>query len=102
MDKTMSLKGDIDTYSRNGDRYEGEVSPKGRKVRFLNRNGYDIEKKIANRYFKENDVLTVKEIFVGRSSSEVEFVEVPNERFNTVMFADVEESCDAWACSCHV
>lgn len=36
-------------------------------------------------------MLTVKEIYVGRSISEVEFLELPNKRFNTAMFADLTE-----------
>lgn len=85
--ETMSLVGGIDTY-RMGKRFKEDLSPKGRKVYFLNKNGYDIEREAARKYFKENDVLIVNEIYVGRSSSEVEFLEVPKIRFNTIMFAD--------------
>ena len=35
--------------------------------------------------------MSVKEIYVGSWSSTVEFVEVPDKKFNTVMFEDVEE-----------
>ena len=45
--------------------------------------------KLANKCFKEGDILTVKEIYVGRSNSDVEFKEFLNKRFNTVMFKDV-------------
>ena len=90
MFNTMSLIGGIDTYNINLKRYESEISPKGRKVIFLNDNGYDIQREIANRYFSKNTILTIKEIYVGRGSSEVEFEEFPNKKFNTVMFADVE------------
>jgi len=86
----MSLIGGIDTYNINLKRYESEISPKGRKVIFLNDNGYDIQREIANRYFSKDTILTIKEIYIGRSSSEVEFEEFPNKKFNTVMFADVE------------
>jgi hypothetical protein len=85
----MSLIGGIDTYSM-GLRFKSEESPKGRKVIFLNDNGYDIQRETANRYFSEGDILTVKEIYVGRSSSEVELEECPDKKFNTVMFADVK------------
>jgi len=85
----MSLIGGIDTYSM-GLRFKSNESPAGRKVVFLNDNGYDIQREHANRYFSEGNILTVKEIYVGRSSSEVEFEEWPNKMFNTVMFADVE------------
>lgn len=86
--ETMSLIGGIDTYSL-FKRYKSDISPEGRKVVFLNDNGYDMERQYANQFFTDGDVLTVKEIYVGRSSSEVEFIEFPNKRFNTVMFADV-------------
>lgn len=89
MSETMSLRGGIDTYSRNFERYKSNESPEGRRVAFLNGNGYDIDRELANRYFKEDDILTVKEIYVGRSSSDVEFKEFPNKRFNTVMFKDI-------------
>jgi len=87
--ETMSLIGGIDTYDRDFKRFKSEESPKGRKVVFLNYNGYDIQREHANQYFSEGEVLTVKEIYVGRSSSEVEFEECSGKRFNTVMFADV-------------
>ena len=89
MSEIMSLKGGIDTYSRNFERYKTNEPPEGRKVKFLNCNGYDSEREYANKCFKEGDILTVKEIYVGRSNSKVEFEEFPNKRFNTVMFKDV-------------
>jgi hypothetical protein len=88
---TMKLDGGIDTYSFPFKRYKTDVPPLGRKVVYLNDNGYDTQREHANQYFKEGQVLTVNEIYVGRSSSGVEFVEVPNKRFNTVMFADLDE-----------
>lgn len=89
MTKAMSLVGGIDMYSRDLKRFNSEESPQGRKVVFLNDNGCDIQREHANRYFLEGDILTIKEIYVGGSSSEVEFEEWPNKMFNTVMFADV-------------
>lgn len=88
----MRLDGGIDEYGAFGDRYMSDIPPFGRKVIFLNRNGWDSQKEHANRFFKKGDILTVKEIHVGRSSSTVEFVEFPGEEFNTVMFADVESA----------
>ena len=85
----MSIKGGFDTYSPDFKRYQSVESPQGRKVRFLNENGYDGEREFARRFFSKGDILTVKEIYVGRSSSDVEFEEYPNRRFNTVMFADI-------------
>ena len=90
LSKTMRLDGGLDTYAMFGTRYKSDQSPEGRKVKYLNKNGYDIEREIASRHFNEGDILTVKEIYVGRSSSEVEFVGFPNLKFNTVMFEDVE------------
>lgn len=87
----MKLDGGIDTYQLFGSRYKTEEPPLGRKVVYLNDNGYEIQRKTANEYFYENQLLTVKEIYVGRSSSTVEFLELPNKQFNTVMFADVEQ-----------
>ncbi|MFD2658561.1 hypothetical protein [Gracilibacillus thailandensis] len=86
---TMSLRGGVDMYSLNFDRYGSETPPTGRKVRFLNENGYEFDKEHARKHINEGDILTVKEIYVGRSSSEVEFEEIPNQKFNTVMFEDI-------------
>lgn len=85
----MKLTGGLDMYSRN-QRYKSEESPYGRKVTYLNMNGYEIERENANKHFTKGQELTVKEIYVGRSSSEVEFIELPNKKFNTVMFEDVK------------
>ncbi|MDX1769920.1 MAG: hypothetical protein R3328_00195 [Planococcaceae bacterium] len=85
----MKLNGGIDTYQFDK-RYKTEEPPLGRKVTFLNDNGYEVERGTARNYFYENQLLTVKEIYVGRSSSMVEFLEVPNKQFNTVMFEDVD------------
>lgn len=89
--KTMSLVGGIDMYSIGNKRVQTEEKPYGRKVRFLSRNGYDRELKEAQSYFRKDQILTVNEIYVGGSSSEVEFVEVPDIKFNTVMFTDLKE-----------
>jgi hypothetical protein len=89
MTKSMSIVGGLDMY-RGLKRYKSDVSPEGRKVLFLDDNGYDIEREHARKYFSKGDVLTVKEIYVGRNSSEVKFMECPGKLFNTVMFADKE------------
>ena len=86
----MRLDGGIDTYSFTNERYKLEETPKGRRVTYLNSNGHNIQRKRANRYFTEGQILTVKEIYVGRGSSNVEFIELPHEKFNTVMFEDIE------------
>lgn len=87
----MDINGGLLMYFDDYDRLSNEPSPEGRKVRFLNKNGYSIQREDALKHFNEGDILTVQEILVDRNSSEVEFKEVPNERFNTVMFEDVEE-----------
>lgn len=86
--ETMSLIGGIMMYG-NGGRYESDVPPTGRKVIFLNDNGHDYERERANTYFKEGDILTIKEIYVDRWNSDVEFIECPKVKFNTVMFKDI-------------
>lgn len=93
MTKTMSIAGGIKTYlwidEQEYGRYFSDESPYGRKVKFLNKNGYDHEREEARKYFEEGQILTVKEIYVGGWSSTVEFVELPNIKFNTVMFGDI-------------
>lgn len=93
--KTMRLDGGLMQYAFSQEdlnkRYKSDISPKGRKVRFLNDNGYDIQREYAKKLFGDETIFTVDEIYVGRSSSEVSLKEFPNKTFNTVMFADVEE-----------
>jgi len=89
----MSLVGGLAMYmGATNKRYKSSTSPYGRKVRFLNENGYDMGLKNARRYFKKGQILTVNEIAVDDFSSTVEFVEYPEKWFNTVMFADVKET----------
>lgn len=88
----MSLKGGLNQYTAIldfGSRYMDGEPPKGRKVKFLNENGYDSEREHAAKFFKTGEILTIEEIYVGRSSSTVEFEGIEG-KFNTVMFADVE------------
>jgi len=87
---SMSIVGGLDMYEDFGTRYESDISPFGRKVIFLDKNGYEIERETAQRFFQEGAVLTVKEIYVGNSGSTVEFVEFPTHQFNTVMFCDAD------------
>lgn len=88
---TMSLTGGIDMYALIRKRHESEHPPLGRKVVFLNKNGLDDELAQARLYFHEGQVLTVNEIYIKRSFSQVEFIEVPGIYFNTVMFADKKD-----------
>lgn len=86
--ESMDIVGGWDEYSWPMQRYESSEEPYGREVVFLNENGWDSEREHAAKLFTRGQVLTVKEIWVGRSSSKVEFVELPGKMFNTVMFAD--------------
>ena len=88
--QTMSLDGGLLEYSIDHERYNGSIPPEGRKVAFLNHNGHDHQLEEARKLFKPGQVLTVKEILVGGSSSKVQFMEMPGEKFNTVMFCDVD------------
>lgn len=85
----MKLDGGINEYFSIHERHKEKLAPKGRKVKFLNKNGRDTERQEANKRFTQGQVLTVKEIYVGSSSSTVEFMELPKELFNTVMFEDI-------------
>lgn len=84
--KPMSLDGGLDQYSWKEERINNKDC-RGRKVYFTTEGGYSLENEIANKKFSLNQELTVKEIYVGRSSSNVEFDEVEG-RWNTVMFSD--------------
>ena len=90
----MKLDGGLNmrvyTGETNSNRYMSDKAPYGRRVRFLNKNGMDYDLEFANEHMEENDILTVKEIYVGRSRSDVEFIEIPGNKFNTVMFKDIE------------
>lgn len=86
----MRLDGGIDTYTLPTKRYLSDTSPKGRKVRYLMKNGWDYDKEKVNQHFNKGDILTVEEIYVGRSSSTVVFQEVKGIEFNPVMFEDVD------------
>lgn len=87
--KTMSLIGGIEVYTFGNRRFKSSKSPAGRTVFFLGENGREKELEHAKSVFSESQVLTVKEIHVDRSSSLVEFEEFRGEKFNTVMFADL-------------
>lgn len=71
---------------------------KGHKVRFTGKGGYDSENEFANKHFEVGEIYTVDHTDVGQSSTDV-FLEglmrVANhgaflQRFNSVMFEDVE------------
>jgi len=62
---------------------------KGSKVRFLNRNGYDMERERAAKVFDTENAYTVKSCHVGGWSSDYSFEEVDG-LWNTVMFGKYE------------
>lgn len=57
----------------------------GTKVVFLNKNGYDMDRKRANDVIGENNPVTVRRCHIDSWNSDYEFEEVEG-RFNTVMF----------------
>ena len=64
---------------------------KGKRVRYLNRNGYDAHREYAAKMgITEGMILTVKTCTVGNWNSEYTFNEVKGS-FNTVMFEEVGE-----------
>lgn len=66
------------------------VTP-GTKVRYMDRNGYDADRRYAREFLIPGNVYTVAHIEVHSSSSNVALEEVPDKRFNTVMFMEVVE-----------
>lgn len=86
--KSMNIENGLQTYCQNQIEKRLET-PKGRKVIYTGKNGYDIQHQ--NLPFKINDILTIKEIYVGRSTSTVKFIEFPDKEYNTVMFNDIEK-----------
>lgn len=90
--KTMTLKGGLHMYGTFDDshRREGDTMCAGRKVVFLNINGYDSQLSRARTIFLEGQVLEVEEIHIGRSNSKVKFKGI-DKWFNTVMFQDYED-----------
>ena len=91
----MNLTGGINMYITFGneveERHKNGTAPYGRKVKYLDRGGWESNKEYARKKgLVKGEIYTVKEIYVGRSSSEVELLEVEG-KFNTVMFEDVEQ-----------
>lgn len=60
----------------------------GRKVMYTGLNGTSYEQSVAREFLNVGDILTIKETYVGGSSSSVVFMELPDREFNTVMFKD--------------
>jgi len=90
----MSVGGAVVSYmhnpnSQSNKRHLNEKSPKGKKVKFLGRNGRGYELIYAKKIFELNQILTVKEIFIDDRFATVEFMEYPGLFFNTVMFKDL-------------
>lgn len=61
------------------------------KVVYLDENGYDSNREVANKFLIKGNEYTVARTCVGQSSSTVELIEFPNKHFNTVMFRDAIE-----------
>jgi hypothetical protein len=72
-----------------GDRCMSIFSRQGMKVVYKNRNGYPIQRDIANKFLVEGKTYTVDHVIRGRSASIVVLAEFPTQQFNTVMFDNV-------------
>ena len=62
---------------------------KGEKIKFLGKNGTDSDLEDAFSVLTKGSEYTVEHISVDRCYSEVLLKEVPDKRFNTVMFENV-------------
>jgi len=63
----------------------------GTKVKFLNKNGYEIERSNAAQHLNTDDIYTVSNIDIGNFNSLVELEEFKGKYFNTVMFMEIEK-----------
>lgn len=71
-----------------------DIAKVGDRVRFLNRNGYEIQRVKARLYFKEGDILTVAKVDVGAWDSTYAFEGFAGNH-NTVMFEYVPTELEA-------
>ena len=62
----------------------------GAKVKYTGENGYEHHKEHANKYLKVGETYTVENTYVSGWHTDVWLKEVPNEKFNSVHFEDVE------------
>lgn len=83
MDLTGSFIKNIGRHS------EFKLDTKGRKVFFKGVGGRKEDWDYACKHIEFNTLLTVKEIYVGSSSSVVSFIEIPDLKFSTVLFEDI-------------
>lgn len=62
----------------------------GSKVRYLNQNGYDTDRELANKILNTEQIYEVEYVKVGSwySTVKLKYIE---PMFNTVMFEDVVE-----------
>ncbi len=73
-------------------------TPSGAKVKVTSQtanNGYDPDKKQVREMLEIGKEYTVKDMMVGRSESSVRLEELPEARFNTVMFVNASEFSEA-------
>lgn len=64
-------------------------SPRGTKVRFTGKGGWNAENKRANEILEVGSVYTIDATDVGRSFTYVTLQEVGKETFNSVLFENV-------------
>lgn len=65
-------------------------APKGQKVRYRNKDGFETDRLHANKFLNTEDIYTIKETLVYSSNSSLYLEEFPDEKFNLVMFEEVE------------
>lgn len=62
----------------------------GKKVRYIDCQGYFGELKRARELFQSGDILTINKIYIGFIGLKVEFLEFPGKTFNGKMFEYVK------------
>lgn len=65
-------------------------APQGQMVIYTDSNGFESDRIHARKYLEVGNKYTVKETIVGSSYTIVFLKELPEERFNSVMFKEVE------------
>jgi hypothetical protein len=64
--------------------------PKGTKVKYTGRGGYDHHKKHANKHLKVDEIYTIDYTNVDGWHTDVYLKEIPNEAFNSVHFINAK------------
>lgn len=64
----------------------GDTFTEGEKLIYIDEHGYDSQRENARKFMDKGDILTIKECFVYDWYTNIEFEEIPDEQFNSVMF----------------